>query len=71
MCDFDQILDDLEVLEVITVSKEVSDESAVTVLEWGTSTLGGEVTGFLGEHLKLSIKAKIVRKEVFILTIEK
>lgn len=62
MCDIDTILNDSEVLEIICVCKDISLESEVTVLEWGTSTLGGEVTGFLGEHLKLSIKAKIVRE---------
>lgn len=61
MCDIDTILNDSEVLEIICVCKDISLDSEVTVLEWGTSTLGGEVTGFLGEHLKLSIKAKIVR----------
>lgn len=61
MCDINEMLDDSEVLEIICVCKEIPNQSAVTVLEWGTSTLGGEVTGFLGEHLKLSIEAKIVR----------
>lgn len=62
MCDIYKILDDAEVLEIICACKNISEQSEVTVLEWGTSTLGGEVTGFLGEHLKLSIEAKIVSK---------
>lgn len=64
MCDINKILDDSEILEIITVCKEIPDQAEVTVLEWGTSTLGGEVTGFLGEHLKLSIQAKIVNMKI-------
>uniref|UniRef100_A0A336K648 CSON000987 protein n=1 Tax=Culicoides sonorensis TaxID=179676 RepID=A0A336K648_CULSO len=59
MCDLNSLLNDAEVLEIICNCKGIQDQSEVTVLEWGTSTLGGEITGFLGEHLKLSIDAKI------------
>ncbi|XP_063708812.1 uncharacterized protein LOC134837371 [Culicoides brevitarsis] len=64
MAEITEILTDDEVLEIISVCKDVPETSNVTVLEWGTSTLSEEVTGFLGEHLKLTIKAKIDNDQI-------